>query len=144
MPQNGTKPDAQGEMQAFSRAWYDKMVQIWTDRIKLHGIYDTGALLHSVHGAGLAMGDMSLTAEFRFLAYGIYVDAGTGNGYRRGNGGDLEFLGKAYRYEHGLGEPRKPRPWFSRSWAISCRVIADQMQKFAGDRFVALFDNLAD
>ena len=38
--------------------------------------------------------------RFKFLQYGIYVDLGTGKGYKRGNGGDLKFLGKDYRKEH--------------------------------------------
>ena len=40
---------------------------------------------------------------FEFLQYGLYVDAGTGRGYKRGNGGDLYFLAKDYRKEHKLG-----------------------------------------
>ena len=34
----------------------------------------------------------------------------TGKGYKRGNGGDLKFLGKDYRKEHNLGKAREPRP----------------------------------
>ena len=144
MQKNGTKPDTTRQAQEYTQGWYDMMVRIWTDKIQLHGIYDTGALRSSVAKAALSLDEMSFTAAFRFLNYGVYVDAGTGNGYTRGNGGYLEIMDKAVRYERGLKKKRKRRRWFSPSWAISCRVIADQMQKLAGDRFVGLFDNLAD
>ena len=36
---------------------------------------------------------------------------GTGNGYRRGNGGNLEILDKNYRKQHGMGRQREPRDW---------------------------------
>ncbi|MDY6296901.1 MAG: hypothetical protein SPL50_01190 [Alloprevotella sp.] len=43
-----------------------------------------------------------------------------------------------------MKKQRKRRPWFSRSWAISCRVLAYEMQRQMGDAFVGLFDDLAD
>ena len=70
------------------------------------------------------------------------MDAGVGNGYRRGNGGDLQFLGKTYRATHGLGEPRKKKRWFSPSWYISTRVIAERWGRILGERFAGLIDNL--
>lgn len=80
--------------------------------------------------------------RFKFLQYGIYVDAGTGKGYKRGNGGDLKFLGKDYRKEHNLGKAREPRPWFSKSWYVSTQVIRDVYARFVGDQFVGIMDNL--
>lgn len=144
MPQTGTNSAAELEQHVseFSREWYDMMVRIWKDRIQLHGAIDTGALLQSVSGGGMSQSGLSLTAAFRFLSYGIYVDAGTGNGYERGNSGDLHFLDKAYRREHNMGKPCQRRPWFSRSWYISRRVMADRMHDIIGDAFVGLFDNL--
>ena len=86
----------------------------------------------------------ALEAEmrFKFLQYGIYVDLGTGKGYKRGNGGDLKFLGKDYRKEHNLGKAREPRPWFSKSWYISTQVIKDDYARFDGDKFVGIMDDL--
>ena len=65
----------------------------------------------------------------------------TGKGYKRGNGGDLIFLGKDYRKEHNLGNAREPRPWFSKSWYISTQVIKDVYARFVGDQFVGIMDN---
>lgn len=126
----------------YPQAWQDKMVEIWRDRILLLGIRDTGSLYRSVQAGTMQWQGIEGTLGFRFLEYGIFVDAGTGRGYRRGNGGDLKFLGRDYRKQHGLGKPRERRRWFSVSWAISLRVLADEMERRIGDDFVALFDNL--
>ena len=66
----------------------------------------------------------------------------TGKGYKRGNGDALKFLGKYYRKEHNLGKTREPRPWFSKSLYISTQVIKDVYERFVGDQFVGIMDNL--
>lgn len=141
MQQSGSTK-AQQQAATYARGWYDMMTRIWTDRMQRMGIYHTGALHSSVRQAGLTQAGFSLTAQFQFLQYGIYVDAGVGNGYKPGNGGELLFLQKSYRQEHHLGKPREKRPWFSTSWAISCRVLADEMHRLTGDAFVGLFSDL--
>ena len=95
------------ELQGFSSAWADKMVEIWRDKIDLLDAIDTGRLRASVAKERFRVDDSGGEIGFRFIYYGVYVDAGVGNGYKRGNGGDLQFLGKTYRATHGLGEPRK-------------------------------------
>ena len=87
MAQNNT-----ADLKTYSKAWYDKMVTIWRDRIDAMDILDTDALRGSVTGKGFSMDEMGGQMAFQFLQYGIYVDLGTGKGYKRGNGGDLEFL----------------------------------------------------
>lgn len=81
---------------------------------------------------------------FKFLEYGIYVDLGVGNGYRHGNGGDLAFLGKAYRAEHHLGKARERKPWFNKSWYISVEVLKNRLAEILGDDFAGAFDSLTD
>ena len=71
------------DIRQYSAAWYDKMVQIWQDRLLSMGVRDTGALLSSVHGAGNSLTEAGGTISFQFLQYGIYVDLGTGNGNER-------------------------------------------------------------
>lgn len=137
MKQNNT-----AELQTYSKAWYDKMVEIWRDRIDAMNILDTGALRGSVAGKGFAIDEMGGQMAFQFLQYGIFVDLGTGKGYKRGNGGELEFLGKDYRKQHNLGKARKKRPWFSTSWYVSTKVIRDVYARFVGDQFVGIMDNL--
>ena len=137
MAQNNT-----ADLQTYSKAWYDKMVEIWRDRIDAMNILDTGALRGSVAGANFAMDDAGGQMAFKFLQYGIFVDLGTGKGYKRGNGGDLEFLGKDYRKQHNLGKARKKRPWFSKSWYISTHVIRDVYARLVGEKFAGIMDNL--
>ena len=137
MAQNNT-----ADLKTYSKAWYDKMVTIWRDRIDAMDILDTGALRGSVAGNGFSMDEMGGQMAFQFLQYGIYVDLGTGKGYKRGNGGDLEFLGKDYRKQHNLGKARKKRPWFSKSWYISTQVIRDVYAHLVGEKFVGIMDNL--
>lgn len=137
MKQNNT-----AELQTYSKAWYDKMVEIWRDRIDAMNILDTGALRGSVAGKGFAIDEMGGQMAFQFLQYGIFVDLGTGKGYKRGNGGELEFLGKDYRKQHNLGKARKKRPWFSTSWYVSTKVIRDVYARLVGEKFVGIMDNL--
>jgi len=120
----------------YTREWYDKMIKIWRDRIDLMGAIKTGALRQSVSGGGLTVGGYDIRATFHFLQYGIYVDAGTGNGYRHGNGGNLAILDKDYRRAHGMKKQRKRRPWFSRSWYISREVLKDKLAKLIGEDFI--------
>jgi len=146
MAKNGTKADKRIEqhLHEYGKGWYDMMVRIWRDRLQMMRVYRTGSLLGSVAGSGLQQKGYSMQAAFRFLEYGVYVDAGTGNGYTRGNPGDLHFLGKAYRQAHHLGRRRKKRPWFSVSWSISTRVLADHAASIIGDDYVSFYDEFLD
>ncbi len=135
--------NGQTDFKDYGEAWTRKMTEIWRDRLDLLGVYDTGALRRSVvDGRFTLQGNASAQAAFQFLEYGIYVDAGTGNGYTRGNPGDLKILDKTYRHERGMGRQREKRPWFSPSWAISRRVLADGLARIMGDEFSRLFDDL--
>ena len=128
----------------FQERWARKMVEIWTDRLLMLGAVDTGRLYRSVQRGTTSLSQEESQLTFHFLEYGIYVDAGTGHGYKRGNGGDLHFLAKDYRKKHKLGKPREKRPWFTKSWNISLRVMANYMQRKLGEEYTGLFDNLVD
>ena len=131
-------------MKPYLTAWHAKMIQIWQDRLDLLAIHDTGALRQSLHAGPTTISDTSATLTYQFLQYGIYVDRGTGNGYRHGNGGNLQFLGRAHRALHHMGRPREKRPWFSHSWYISTEVLKDHLAHILGDQFIAAFDTLGD
>lgn len=126
----------------YAKGWQDKMVDIWRDRIDLLRVRDTGALRASIEKGHFSFGEAGGSMSFQYLEYGIFVDLGVGNGYRRGNGGDLAFLAPAYRLEHNLGQPRERRPWFNRSWYISLMVLKDKLADVIGERFAGMFDNL--
>ncbi len=120
------------------------MVEIWRDRLDLLGMYDTGALRRSLAKGAFTVGDACADMAFQFLKYGIYVDLGVGNGYRHGNGGDLEFLGRAYRHEHHLGKARERKPWFNKSWYISVEILKNHLASILGDQFSGAFDTLTE
>ena len=126
----------------YAQGWQDKMVDIWRDRIDLLRVRDTGALRASIGKGHFSFGEAGGSMSFQYLEYGIFVDLGVGNGYRRGNGGDLAFLAPSYRLEHNLGQPRERRPWFNRSWYISLMVLKDKLADVIGERFAGMFDNL--
>ena len=130
------------DLQRYTAAWHEKMVQIWQDRIMTMAIHDTAALLNSVRGAGLSFTETGSVLSFQFLLYGIYVDMGVGNGYRPGDDGKIHVLDPVYRIEHKLGAKREERPWFSRSWYISTQVMKEYMGKIIGEGFAGLFDSL--
>lgn len=118
------------------------MVEIWRDRLDVLRVRDTGALRGSVEKGHFSIGEAGGSLAFRYLEYGIYVDLGVGNGYRRDNGGDLPYLDTSYRLEHHLGKPRQRRPWFNKSWYISVMVLKDKLADVIGEEFAGLFDNL--
>ncbi len=120
------------------------MVEIWGDRLDLLGMYNTGALRRSLAKGAFTVGDARADMAFQFLEYGIYVDLGVGNGYRHGNGGDLEFLGRAYRHEHHLGKARERKPWFNKSWYISVEILKNHLASILGDQFSGAFDTLTE
>lgn len=142
----------------YAGAWHQKMIEIWGDRLRLLQIGNTGALRQSVRSRSLNLSEDNIRMSFEFLQYGIYVDAGVGNGYTHGNQGNLDILNPIYREEHGLnrprrrgrkadgkmtsGKPRKKRPWFSRSWYISVEVFKEALADMYGQEYVGLFDNI--
>lgn len=125
------------DIPAYQKAWTEMMLHIWEEKLLLLGIYDTGALVGSLQGD--VSGDIM---KMRFMEYGIYVDAGVGNGYRRGNGGNLEFLDDTYRIEHGLGRRRVPRPWFSKKFFASVMKLKDDLAKIIGDDFIGIVQSI--
>ena len=75
------------DREQYEQRWTDFMVKIWQEKMMKFSppVYDTGALYQSL--TGVLHPGTPTTIEHHFLEYGIYVAAGTGNGYRRGNSG---------------------------------------------------------
>lgn len=130
----------------YVREWHRMMSKIWLDRLALLGVYHRGSLRESVADAGTKRlefgGEYEVHATYGFLTYGMFVDAGTGKYYKRGNGGDLKFLDKKYRAERGYGKMRERRPWFSVSWDISRRVLVDRLGQVVGGHFLGILASM--
>lgn len=113
------------ELDRFERGWADMMVKIWQEKITRLGIIRTGALYRSLNYNIVGQNGRNRQIAHRFLLYGLYVENGTGRGYKRGNGGNLYFLDRGYRRAHHLGEPRKKRVWFARRYYASIQKLYD-------------------
>ena len=145
------------EIERQKRLWVDNwvkmMVQIWRDKLEYFDIRRTGTLMGSFTESVTHDG-LSANIVMRFLAYGIYQAYGVGNGYIHDNGGDLEFLGAAYRKEHRLdvprkvgpkwggyytsGEPRERRDWFNPKLYASLMRMKETMEHMVGEDAAAV------
>mgnify|MGYP000928640459 CR=1 FL=1 len=135
------------DRQKYRDAWAKMMVTIWREKIERLHVFDTYKLHQEITENVTSSGSELSTIQHKFMEYGIYQDVGTGNGYRHGNGGDLDFLDPKYREEHArkqksgkvtLGEPRQPREWFSRAYYASVMVLKEQMAYMYGEEFCGL------
>ena len=112
---SGLNNMSEAEHSKWVQGWSDFMVKMWQEKMLQFAppVYDTGALSRSVQGV-VHPGPVT-TIEHRFLEYGIYVARGVGNGYSRGNGGDLKFLKDWKTNPH----HRQKRDWFSKKYMYS-------------------------
>ena len=138
MPKSGKNnnvqpPVSQQDIEKYEQGWTREMMTYWRERILKLQIYHTGALYKSLTGT-LQPGNPT-TIEHRFLYYGVYVAAGVGNGYRRGNGGDLAFLQdwKTNRDKH-----RQKKDWFARKYFSSIMRLGEFEAAFYGQAFNGL------
>lgn len=122
----------------YQEAWAEMMVTIWREKIERLHVIDTYSLHQQIKDNVVTSSDSVSTIQHKFLEYGIYQDLGVGNGYSKDNGGNLEILDPVYRAEHNMGEPRKPRVWFSRSYFASVMVLKEQMAYMYGEEFCGL------
>ena len=111
------------------------MVDIWTERIRLLGVVDTGALLASpielpVRADGRFY-DIAL--EHKFLEYGLWQDLGTGRETPIGNPGDI-----------GRDKVRERRRWYSTRYYSSYFKLRDFIAQSLGDEFKSIFCNALD
>lgn len=146
--------DFYSDLAAYEKAWTNKMVQIWEEKLLMLGVWGTGALVHSL--TGNVNGDL---LTFKFMQYGVYVDTGVGYGYA-GHGGNIEFLDDAYRFEHNLdvprkvgpawgggytsGKPRQKRPWFNKKFFASTMKMKADLANIVGDAFNGIVLTLDD
>ena len=140
--------DRLNDIHDYADAWSRKMAEIMVEKIERRKVVFTGKLHESIseqvqHTAAGA------TITLKFLEYGLAQEYGVGNGYTRGNGGDLKILDPDYRLSHGLniprragsksqpnktsGNPRKPRPWFNPKYYSSLRVMVEDLARIVED-----------
>ena len=135
------RPVTEQDIRDWERGWTDMMVNIWKENIIRLGIMDTMRLYNNIDGA-VQQVDGMVTISHQFMLYGIYVARGVGNGYKRGNPGDLYFLDKQYRKQHKLGKPRKKRDWFARKYLRSIRVLSEVERDLYGNAYMGTMSNV--
>ena len=136
---NTNRPAAtDDDRKKYQEAWADMMIKIWREKIERLHVINTYSLHQQIQENVISSSDTISTIQHKFLEYGIYQDLGVGNGYSKDNGGNLEILDPVYRAEHNMGEPRKPRVWFSRAYFASIMVLKEQMAYMYGEEFCGL------
>lgn len=158
---NGRKivrPVTEEDIRKWEQEWAKTMITIWREKIMQLGIIDTMRLYdNQSHVVSQAPGSTAVVHEF--LQYGIFQEAGVGNGYDRDNGGGLQILDPYYRRAHGLnkprrrgpswsrkdmtsGKPRKRRPWFSKKYLQSIYVLNSVERDLYGNEYMGTMSNV--
>lgn len=148
------------DLDKYVDAWTKTQLEIWREKVSRMGIIRSGALYQSFDAAIAAVG-AGQTITLRFLQYGIYQALGTGPEFKRKNGGDLPFLGRQYRQEHGLdkpkqvgpqwggymtsGKPRKARDWYHKKLFMSTMAMVEDLARILGENMAhVLCEELTD
>ena len=131
---SGLNNMSEAEHSKWVQGWSDFMVKMWQEKMLQFAppVYDTGALSRSVQGV-VHPGPVT-TIEHRFLEYGIYVARGVGNGYSRGNGGDLQFLKDWKTTPH----HRQKRDCFSKNYMYSLDRLNEFEAAYYGQTYQGL------
>lgn len=133
---------------AYIVEWAKMLTTMWREKIEMLGVVYTGQLHQSISDS-IQQLNGGATITMKFKRYGIYQSLGVGNGYTRGNGGDLKILDNAYREEHGLnkkrkvgpkpggyitsGKPRKRRDWISKKLWLSVMNLREDLARIVGE-----------
>ncbi len=125
---------SEAEHSKWVQGWSEFMVKMWQEKMLQFAppVYDTGALSRSVQGV-VHPGPVT-TIEHWFLEYGIYVARGVGNGYSRGNSGDLKFLKDWKTNPH----HRQKRDWFSKKYMYSLHRLNEFEAAYYGQTYQGL------
>lgn len=151
------RPVTEQDIRAWEHDWADMMVTIWRENILRLGIVDTRRL-HDRMSFRVADVGGQITIAHEFMLYGIYVARGVGQGFTRGNPGDLPIMDKTYRKLTGLdkprkrgpkwgggytsGKPRKKREWFARKYLRSIHVLTEVERDLYGNAYMGTLSNV--
>lgn len=151
------RPVTEEDIRKWEEGWKDMMITIWREQILKLGIVDTMKLHNDIEGT-LSGSDQVVIAH-EFMEYGIYVACGVGNGYNKGNGGDLEILDPSLRTAARLnkprsrgprwsnkhmtsGKPRKRRDWFITKYLRSIFVLGEVERDLYGEAYMGTMSNV--
>lgn len=128
--------------------WVRTQNFIWREKIETLLIMHSKTLWNSFTDEVRASGD-GRDIVLSFARHGIWQELGVGNGYAKGNYGDLDILNPAYRKKHGLdkprsagpvsdrymtsGNPRERREWFNKKLYMSVMSMVEDMARITAD-----------
>lgn len=151
------RPVTEQDIRKWEDGWADMMVSIWRENILRLGIVDTRRL-HDRMSYRVTETEGQVTIAHEFMLYGLYVARGVGQGFERGNPGDLPIMDKTYRKMHGLdkprkrgpqwgggytsGKPRKKRDWFAEKYMRSIRVLTEVERSLYGNAYMGTLSNV--
>ena len=120
--------------------WANITIERWIMRMGKIGFgpESTGHLINSFESfapflLNEANGDKA-KVSFTFLYYGYYWDEGVGNGYKHGNGGNLESLSD-WSETNGEGHRKKHR-WFNKVYWHEVNQLARLLSQQYGEEAV--------
>lgn len=153
------RPVTEQDIRAWEHDWADMMVTIWRENILRLGIVDTRQL-HDKMSYLVADAGGQVTIAHQFMLYGIYVARGVGQGFSKGNPGDLPIMDKTYRKLNRLdkprkrgpgwgggytsGKPRTKRDWFARKYLRSIHVLTEVERDLYGHAFMGNLSNVVE
>lgn len=161
----------------YGVAWSREMLKIWQEKVRRYKLVRTGAL-HESFRSQVDRTAEGQTITMKFAKYGAYMAVGVGYGFKkyysnripgsatefkvhslgvRPNHGDLPFMGKDFRAEHGLdkpgkvgpawggyetsGKPRQRRDWYSRKLYMSIMNMVEDLARITGEEAVNVICN---
>lgn len=164
------------QIEQYEHGWSRMMIDIWREKMVQLGTIDSGNLQQSLQYA-VTDGPVT-TIEHKFMQYGLYVAQGVGPAHvwkhwggnipkggsktmrERMDKGQLEFLDKTYRHEHGLdkpkkvgpawggreagGDPKGKRDWFFKKYYYSIRRLNLTEAEFYGKAYQGLMSSFLD
>lgn len=143
MTQTNGQQITEQQKQEYEQRWTEFMVKFWQEKMMKfrRPVYDTGYLYYSLRG--ILHPGANTTIEHRFSEYGLYVAAGTGNGYRRGNSGKDDDNGLQFMRggKSGNGGHRQRRDWFSKKYRYSLYRLQDFESRYYGEAYQGLLSD---
>lgn len=132
MSGNQSPEQALYRRQKYVNAFNATMIEIWKEQIVKLGVIDTGALFRSLSADNVKHDGEYMMVEFaqKFLAYGLFVNYGTGREVYRGNPGDI-----------GRPKVRVARDWFSRKYYASFMNLREFYADNTGQQAVEIISN---
>ena len=124
--------------------WAQITVKVWRDKLtKLKAVHSSQLWQSFVNNVVSSAGGDLIKIEFAFRYYGKFIDMGVGKGVPIGG---VKESSTSRRLEGKmLGNRRKPRKWYSKTFAHEVKRLSEIMaQEYARASVLTITENIAD